>query len=62
MLTAEIPHFVRMCHCIVVAFAYNEQLVEEVPVNEKDAKVDAILMQKELIRCTDRARAINFIA
>lgn len=51
-----------MCVPFVVAFAYNEQLVEEVPVNEKDAKVDAILMQKELIRCTERAHAISLIA
>ena len=49
-----------MCGCVdVVAFAYNEQLVDQVPVGEKDAKVDAILMQRELICCSDRANVLG---
>lgn len=39
-----------------VAFAYNEQLVSSVPVEPSDMKVDAILMEHELICCNERAK------
>ena len=36
-----------------VAFAYKEQMVNEVPVDNNDVKVDAILMEDELVLCCD---------
>ena len=39
-----------------VALAYNEQLVAEVPTDDKDMSIDAIVTECEFVLCSERAR------